>query len=217
VNSFPATSAHTCRNAHPAQKRSLCPKAGRRGRPFAITHQHPVARAQVSSRRRTPLLKLVAQDESCSLPVTETDVDQWIESQATARFTRSENGVYLAVELVEAQELVGYVLTYYSDGFHHNSGFRPHHHSPSPTPRLRLGSHPRRDGFPFRWPLRAPCRRLQSQPEYRRATDAGKGRNAPGGRIHQVWFDGKEWVNVSWYAMLKEERPVTLLIVWPGD
>jgi RimJ/RimL family protein N-acetyltransferase len=26
------------------------------------------------------------------------------------------------------------------------------------------------------------------------------------GEFVKSWFDGKEWVNMTWYAMLKEER-----------
>jgi RimJ/RimL family protein N-acetyltransferase len=26
------------------------------------------------------------------------------------------------------------------------------------------------------------------------------------GEFVKSWFDGKDWVNVSWYALLKEER-----------
>ena len=59
----------------------------------------------------------------CTLPVDETHVDQWIEQQRAAPFTRSDAGIYLAIELVEGQELTGYVLLYYSDGTHNTAGF----------------------------------------------------------------------------------------------
>jgi len=125
LNSFPAASVHTLQECASCYESLIVPEAGA---PAGGKLPLPISTPRLLLRRfrpddEAPLLKMVAQDESCTLPVIETNVDQWIESQRAARFTRSENGVHLAIELAEGGELAGFVLLYYTDGTHHNAGF----------------------------------------------------------------------------------------------
>ena len=188
VNSFPATSAHTLQECASCAETIIVPEAGAEtGGPLPL----PISTRRLIVRRfhledAGPLLQLVALDESCSLPITETDVDQWIESQRTARFTRSESGVYLAIEFAESQDLAGFVLPVLHGRVSQQRRIYPDDRSRSPAPGIRIGSRPRGDGFPFRRPMCAPRCRLQPKPERCRARDARKGPDAPGRRIRQI-------------------------------
>jgi RimJ/RimL family protein N-acetyltransferase len=152
-----------------------------------------------------PLLEMVAQDESCTLPVTETDVDQWIEGQRAARFTRSEHGVYLAIELVQSQDLAGFVLLYYTDGTHTSAAFNL---TIAPSRRRQgLGLEAARAVMDFAFDGLCARRVVASCP----AQNAARGMLEKAGlrqegEFVKSWFDGNEWVNLAWYALLEEER-----------
>jgi RimJ/RimL family protein N-acetyltransferase len=153
-----------------------------------------------------PLVKMVANDEDCTLPVTETNVDQWIESQLEARFTRSESGVYLAIELVEGHELAGFVLPSYTDREHSSAGFLL---TISPARRRQgLGLEASRAAIDFAFDGLC-ARRVAVWCSGQNAASRGmleKAGMRKEGVFVKSWFDGNEWVNVLWYAMLKEER-----------
>jgi ribosomal-protein-alanine N-acetyltransferase len=212
VNSFPASSAHTLQECASCSETIILPEgdAETGGRlPLPISTLRLLVR-KFRPDDALPLLKLVEQDESCALPITETDVDQWIESQATARFTRSENGIYLAVELAEAQELVGYVLAYYSDGSHNTSGFALT--ITPPRRRQGLGLEATRAVMDFLFDGLCSRRVAVSSPSpnaaARRMLEKAGMRQE--GELVKSLYDGHEWVNVSWYAILKEERAARL-------
>jgi RimJ/RimL family protein N-acetyltransferase len=125
LNSFPAACVHTLQECASCLEPIIVPKAGVEtgGKlPLPMNTTRLLVRIFRHDDAR-PLVEMVAKDESCTLPITETDVDQWIEQQRAARFTRSENGVYLAMELVESQELAGFMLPSYTDQGHNNAGF----------------------------------------------------------------------------------------------
>jgi RimJ/RimL family protein N-acetyltransferase len=152
------------------------------------------------------LLEMVAQDESCTLPIDETHVDQWIEQQRGASFTRSDSGIYLAVELVESQELTGYVLLYYSDGTHSTAGFTLT--ITPPRRRQGLGLEAARAVIDFVFDGLC-ARRLAvscGSPNTAACGLLAKAGLRQEGEFVKSWFDGDAWVNVSWYALLQEER-----------
>jgi RimJ/RimL family protein N-acetyltransferase len=171
----------------------------------------PFSTPRLSLRRFRPddsgkLLELVAQDESCTLPVDETHVDQWIEQQRAVHFTRSDSGIYLAVELVEAQALAGYVLLYYSDVNHNTAGFTLT--ITPPRRRQGLGLEAARALIDFACDGLCARRLAVSCPSPNAAARGllEKAGLRQEGEFVQSWFDGNVWLNVSWYALLKEER-----------
>jgi RimJ/RimL family protein N-acetyltransferase len=208
VNSFPAASVHTLQECASCLDSLIVPEAGAKaGGKLPL----PISTPRLLLRRfhpddAGPLLKMVAEDESCALPVTETDVDQWIESQRAARFTRSENGVYLAVELAEGRELAGYVLPHYTDGIHSNAGFMLS--ITPPRRRQGLGLEAACAVMDFLFDGLCARRVAVSSPSQnvaaRRILEKAGLRQE--GEFVKSMFDGNEWVNVSWYALLKEER-----------
>jgi RimJ/RimL family protein N-acetyltransferase len=171
----------------------------------------PISTPQLLLRRFRPddsvkLLEMVAQDESSTLPVDETHVDQWIEQQRAAPFTRSDAGIYLAIELVEGQELTGYVLLYYSDGTHNTAGFTLT--ITPPRRRQGLGLEAARAVIDFAFDGLC-ARRLAvscASPDAAARGLLEKAGLRQEGEFVKSWFDGKAWVNVVWYAVLKEER-----------
>jgi ribosomal-protein-alanine N-acetyltransferase len=208
VNSFPATSIHTLQECASCSETIIVPEGGAEtGGKLPL----PMRTARLLLRRfnpddAIPLLKMVGQDESCTLPITEMDVDQWIEGQRVARFTRSESGVYLAIELAEGRELAGFVLPYYADGFHSSAGFTLTI-SP-PRRRQGLGLEAARAVIDFLFDGLCARRVAVSSPSpnaaARRMLEKAGMRQE--GEFVKSWYDGHDWVNVSWYAMLKEER-----------
>jgi [ribosomal protein S5]-alanine N-acetyltransferase len=208
VNSFPATSAHTLQECASCTESLIVPEAGV---PTGGKLPLPIITPRLHLRRfqlddTGPLLEMVARDESCELPVNETNVEQFIEGQRAASFARSQSGVYLAVELAEGRELSGYVLPYFTDGNRNCAGFNLT--ITPPRRRQGLGLEATRAVIDFAFdglcarrfaascpsPNAAACRMLEK---------AGLRRE---GESVKSWFDGHEWVNVVWYAMLKEER-----------
>jgi aminoglycoside 6'-N-acetyltransferase len=209
MNSFPAASAHTLQECALCTESVIVPESGvETGGRLPL----PIRTARLLLRRfgpddAEPLLKMVAQDESGALPITETNVDDWIEGQRAARFTRSESGVYLAIELAEGQELAGFVLPYYTDGFHKNAGF-----SVTITPPRRrqgLGLEATRAVMDFLFDGLCARRVAISCPSPNAAARGmlEKAGMRQEGESVKSWFNGLEWINLSWYAMLKEERP----------
>jgi len=208
VNSFPSGSVHTLQECASCTESLIVPEAGvETGGKLPL----PTSTPRLLLRRfclddAVPLLNMVAEDESCALPVTETNVDQWIESQRAAQFTRSENGVYLAIELAEGRELAGFVLAYYADGFHANAGFTLN--ITLQRRRQGLGLEATRAVMDFLFDGLCARRVAVSSPSQNAAScgmleKAGLRRE---GEFVKSWFDGHEWVNMAWYAMLKEER-----------
>jgi [ribosomal protein S5]-alanine N-acetyltransferase len=208
VNSFPTTSVHTLQECASCGESIIVPESGAQtGHKLPL----PLSTPRLLLRNFRPddppgLLKMVAEDESSTLPVTETDVDQWIESQMAARFTRSESGIHLAIELVENQELGGYVLPYYTDRFHNTAGFNL-----TIAPALRrqgLGLEAARAIIDFLFDGLCARRVAVSCPSLnvagRRTIEKAGMRQE--GEFIKSWFDGHDWVNMSWYAILKEER-----------
>jgi RimJ/RimL family protein N-acetyltransferase len=208
VNSFPATSVSTLQECASCTESLIVPEAGAEtGGRLPL----PISTPRLLLRRfclddAVALLEMVAQDPSSALPVTETDVDQWIESQRAARFTRSENGVYLAIELEGSRELAGFVLPYYADGFRNNAGFTLT--ITPPRRRQGLGLEATRATIDFLFDGLCARRVAVSCPS-RNAAARGMVEKAgmrPEGEFVKSWHDGHEWVNMAWYAMLKEER-----------
>ncbi len=153
------------------------------------------------------LLELDAQDQSSTLPINETNVDQWIEQQRAARFTRGESGATLAVELLDGKALAGYVWVYFSEPTHHTAAF-----ALTITPSLRrqgLGLEAARAVIDFAFDGLCARRVSVSCPS---ADTAARGLLKKAGlrqegELIKAWFDGEAWVNLSLYALLKEERP----------
>jgi [ribosomal protein S5]-alanine N-acetyltransferase len=208
VNSFPATSVHTLQECASCTDSIIVPEAGAKtGGKLPL----PISTPRLLLRRfhledASPLLKMVAQDESSALPVTELNVEQWIEGQRAACFTRSENGVYLAIELIEGQELAGFVVSGYADGFHTNAGFEL---TISPLRRRQgLGLEAARAVIDFLFNGLCARRVAVSSPSQNAAARRmlEKAGLRQEGEFVKSWFDGNAWVNVSWYGMLKEER-----------
>jgi RimJ/RimL family protein N-acetyltransferase len=210
VNSFPAASAHTLQECAACLESLIVPDSGT---PIGGALPLPISTSRLVLRSfhpddAAPLLKLAAEDETFSLPLTETDVDHWIESQRAARFTRSEGGIYLAVELSDSKELVGYILPHYTDRSHYTGGF-----TLTMTPsrqRQGLGLEATRAIIDFLFDGLCVRRVSVSCPSQNAAgcrmlDKAGMRRE---GEFIKSWNDGHEWVNLSWYAMLKEERPL---------
>ena len=209
LNSFPAASVHTLQECASCSESLIVPEAGAGtgGKlPWPISAPRLVVR-RFRPDDSVPLLQLVAQEDSSPLPVNETNVDQWIEGQRAARFTRSEYGVYLAVELLEGQELAGYVLLYYADGTHHNAGFNL---TITPSRRRQgLGLETTRALMDFIFDGLCARRIAVSCPApnaaARRMLEKAGMRQE--GEFIKSFFDGHDWVNLAWYALLKEERP----------
>lgn len=208
LNSFPAASAHTLQECASCGESLVVPNSGAgTGGKLPL----PMSTPRLVLRRFRPddsvkLAEMVAQDETCTLPVTEANADQFIEQQRVARFTRSESGIYLAVELAEGRELAGFVLMYYSDRNHDNAGFSltiiP------PRRRQGLGFEVTRAALDFAFNGLCARRVSVSCPSKDAAARriAEKAGMRQEGEFIKSWFDGKEWANVSWYAVLKEER-----------
>jgi RimJ/RimL family protein N-acetyltransferase/predicted RNA-binding Zn-ribbon protein involved in translation (DUF1610 family) len=208
LNSFPGASAHTLQECASCGESIIVPEAGAElGGKLPL----PFGTPRLLLRRFHPddsakLLKMVEQDESCTLPVTEANVEQFIEQQREARFTRGESGIYLAVELAEGHELAGFVLIYYTDGTHSGAGFNltitpPHR-------RQGLGLEAARAALDFAFDGLCVRRVAVSCPS-KDAAARGLLEKAPmrqEGEFVKSWFDGNEWANVTWYALLKEER-----------
>jgi RimJ/RimL family protein N-acetyltransferase len=211
LNSFPAASAHTLQECASCGDSIVVPEAGAQmGGKLPL----PLSAPRLLLRRfrlddSAQLLEIVAQDESCPLPVTEANVEQFIEEQSAARFTRSEPGVYLAVELVEGQELAGFVLIYYTDVNHHSAGFTLT--IAPPRRRQGLGLEAARAALDFAFNGLCARRAAVSCPSKDAAARGmlEKTGMRQEGEFVKSWYDGKEWANVTWYALLKEERSPT--------
>jgi [ribosomal protein S5]-alanine N-acetyltransferase len=210
-NSFPASAAHSLQDCAGCAESLIVPESGAEvgGRvPLPITTARLIVRPFLPD-DGVPLLKLDEQDESALLPITETNVDQWIGSQMAARFTRAEQGVYLAIELAESKELVGYVLLTYSDAHHHNAGFFL---SIAPARRRQgLGLEAARAAIDFIFDGLCASRVAVSCASKnvggRRLLEKAGLRQE--GEFLKSSYDGNDWVDVSWYAILKDERPAT--------
>ena len=208
LNSFPAAAVHTLQECASCSESIIVPEAGvETGGKLPL----PLSAPRLLLRRfrpddMGPLLAMAAQDESNSLPVNETNVDQWIERQRAARFTRGEYGVYLAIELAEGQELAGYVLLYYADGTHSNAGFTL---TIAPARRRQgLGLEATRALMDFAFDGLCARRVAVSCPSPNAAARGmlEKAGLRLEGEFVKSMLDGNEWVNVMWYALLKEER-----------
>jgi RimJ/RimL family protein N-acetyltransferase len=209
VNSFPATSAETLQECASCMESIIVPIVGA---PTGGKLPLPMSTPKLLVRRFHPddsvkLLEMVAQDESCLLPVEETNVEQWIEQQRAFSFTRSDSGIYLAIELVEGGKLAGYVLLYYTERDHNTAGF-----TLTITPSRRrqgLGLEAARAIVDFVFDGLCARRLAVSCPSpnaaARRLLEKTGLRHE--GEFVKSWFDGSAWVNVSWYALLTEERP----------
>ncbi|HEV7925416.1 MAG TPA: GNAT family protein, partial [Verrucomicrobiae bacterium] len=208
VNSFPTTSANTLQECASCMASVVVPSAGVEiGGKLPL----PMSTPRLLLRRFRPddsvkLVEMVAQDETSTLAVNETDVDQWIEQQRAARFTQSDAGIYLAIELVDGGELAGYVSLYYSDVSRTTAGF-----SLTITPaRRRQGLGLEATGAVMDFAFDGLCaRRLAVSSATTNTAASGmlaKAGLRKEGEFVKSWFDGKDWVNVSWYALLKEER-----------
>jgi len=207
VNSFPATSAHTLQECASCAASIIVPEAGAEtGGKLPL----PMSTPRLLLRRFHPddsakLLELVAQDETCALPVTESNVDQFIEQHRGASFTRSEF-VYLALELVEGAEMAGFVFVSCSDRDRQCAGFTVTIH---PARRRQgLGLEATRAVLDFSFDGLCARRVAVSCPSQNAAARRmlEKAGFRPEGEFVKSWFDGKEWVNIAWYALLKEER-----------
>jgi RimJ/RimL family protein N-acetyltransferase len=208
VNSFPATSARTLQECASCAESLIVPEPGA---PAAGKLPLPITTPRLLLRRfqlddAGPLLELVARDESCALPITETDADQWIEQQRAYSFTRSQAGVYLAIELAEGRELAGFVAPYYTDANRTAASFTLT--IDLPRRRQGLGLEAARAVINFAFDGLCARRVAVSCPgpntAARRMLEKAGLRQE--GEFVKSWFDGGEWVNVAWYAMLKEER-----------
>jgi RimJ/RimL family protein N-acetyltransferase len=208
VNSFPASSAHTLQECASCTETIIVPEGNAEmgGRlPLPINTLRLLVR-RFRPDDALPLLKMIEQDESSTLPVDETNVDQWIESQRTARFKRSESGVYLAIELSEGKELAGLVCPYIDDLSNNNAGFTL---GIAPQRRRQgLGLEATRAVIDFLFDglcsrrVAASC--LSQNAAARRMLEKAGMRQE--GEFVKSWHDGHEWVNLLWYAMMKEER-----------
>jgi RimJ/RimL family protein N-acetyltransferase len=171
----------------------------------------PISTARLLVRRFRPddsvkLLEMLAQDEATTLAVNESDVDQWIEQQRAASFYRSDSGIYLAIELLDGEELAGYVSIYYSDVSHTTAGFTLT--ITPPRRRQGLGLEATRAVLDFAFDGLC-ARRLAvscASPNIAASGMLAKAGLRKEGEFVKSWFDGSAWVNVSWYALLKEER-----------
>jgi ribosomal-protein-alanine N-acetyltransferase len=209
VNSFPTTAAHTLQDCASCMESVVVPAVGVQigGKlPLPITTPRLLLR-KFHRDDSVRLLAMLAQDESDRLPVDETDVDQWIERQRAARFVHNEFGVHLAIELVESQELVGHVLLHSLAGDRHDGSFSSLTITP-PRRRQGLGSEAARAALDFAFDGLCVRRVAVSCPS---ANAAARGMLAKAGlrqegELVKSWFDGITWVNVSLYALLKEER-----------
>lgn len=208
LNSFPTGAVHTVQECASCIESLIVPAAGAEtGGKLPV----PITTARMLLRRfhrddSVDLLKLVAQDESCDLPVTETTVDQWIEEQRVARFTRSQSGVCLAVELTEGHVLAGYVSIFYTAIDRQGAGFNI---TITPSRRRQgLALEAARAVIDFCFDGLC-ARRVSVSCPGQTAASCGlveKTGMRKEGEFIKSWFDGKDWVNVSWYAMLAEER-----------
>jgi ribosomal-protein-alanine N-acetyltransferase len=211
VNSFPSTSVATLQECASCVESLIVPEAGAQtGGKLPL----PMSTPRLLLRSFQPddsvkLLELDAQDQSSTLPVNETNVDQWIEQQRAARFTRGESGATLAVELVEAKELAGYVWIHFTEPTHQTASF-----ALTITPSLRrqgLGLEAARATLDFAFDGLCARRVSVSCP----SADTGARRLLEKlglrqeGELVKAWFNGEVWVNLSLYALLKEERPAS--------
>ena len=207
-NSFPITSANTLQDCASCTASFIVPEVGAK---IAGKLPLPMTTPRLVIRRFRPddtakFLANLAQDESSTLMVNETNVEQWIEQQRAATFTRGEAGAYLAVEMVEAQELAGHVLIYYSDASRNTAGFAL---TIVPSRRRQgLGMEAARAALDFIFEgLKA--RRIAVSCSSQDAAACGlleKLGLRKEGEFVKSWFDGNDWVNVSWFALLVEER-----------
>jgi RimJ/RimL family protein N-acetyltransferase len=209
VNSFPALSVHTLQECASCLESVIVPEAGAQtgGKlPWPISTPRLCLR-QFRPDDAGPLLEMVARDESCTLLVTETDIDAWIEQQRAAQFTRSQQGVYLAIELVEGRELAGFVLVYYTGMDHHSAGFTTLTITPLRR-RQGLGLEATRAVIGFAFDGLCAHRLAVSCPSQNTAARGmlEKAGLRQEGEFIKSWFDGNAWVNVTWYALLQEER-----------
>ena len=208
VNSFPSASIHTLQECASCSESIIVPAAGAEtgGKlPLPLTAPRLILR-KFRPGDSAKLLEMAAQDESSPLPVNEANVDEWIERQRVARFTRSQSGIYLAIELREAGEMAGYVLFHYTDQDRNAAGFNL---TIAPARRRQgLGLDAARAAMDFVFDGLC-ARRLavscssQNAAARRILEKAGLRQE---GEFVKSWFDGREWVNVLWYALLKEER-----------
>jgi len=145
--------------------------------------------------------------KSGALPlITETNVDEWIEQQRAALFTRGEAGVYLAIEVLEGHDLAGFVQLAYHDRDRTCAGFTLAIHPP--RRRQGLGLEAARAVIDFAFDSLC-ARRIsvhcasQEDAACRMLEKAGLRKE---GEFVKSRFDGKEWITISYYALLKEER-----------
>jgi RimJ/RimL family protein N-acetyltransferase len=208
VNSFPVTSAQTLQECASCMESIIVPAVGAQtGGKLPL----PMSTSRLVLRRfhlddSVKLLEMIAQDESSILRIDETNVDQWIEGQRAARFTRGDSGNYLAVELAEGPELAGYVMFSYAERDPSTIGFTL---TIVPSRRRQgLGLEAARVVMDFVFNGLCARRLALSCPS---ANAAGRGLLEKmglrqEGECVKSWFDGKDWVNLSMYALLKEER-----------
>lgn len=208
VNSFPTTSVATLQECASCVESLIVPEPGAQtgGKlPLPMTTPRLLLRHFLPD-DSVQLLELDAQDQSSTLPINETNVDQWIEQQRAARFTRGESGATLALELVGAKQLAGYVWVHFSDPAHQTAGFVL-----TITPSLRrqgLGLEAARAVLDFAFDGLCARRVSVSCPSANSAASGllKKSGLRQEGELLKAWLDGDAWVNLSLYALLKEER-----------
>jgi RimJ/RimL family protein N-acetyltransferase len=212
LNSFPTASARTLQECASCGKEIVVPAIGAE---TAGKLPLPASTPRLLLRMFHPddsvkLLELNAQYEPSEFPVTETNVDQWIEEQRGARFTRTDTRVYLAVELLEGHELVGYVLLSYADGQRDTASFS----LAIALQRRRQGLGLEAVGAVLDFAFHGLCvRRVAAScpsPNSAARKLLEKAGMRQEGEMVKAWFDGNEWVNFSWYGLLKEERSTSL-------
>jgi RimJ/RimL family protein N-acetyltransferase len=207
VNSFPGSCKGTLQECVMCGEAIVVPEEGDAARKLplpASTQRLIVRRFQADD--AAAMVELVQRDETTTLAINETNVDQWIEQQRAGRFMRNQQGVCLAIELAEGGELAGYAWLYYMDAERHSAGFTLHITPPRRRQGLGLEAMRAVMGVAFdglcaqRVAVSCP-----SQSEAARGLVEKAGLRKEGEFV-KSWFDGTAWVNVTWYALLKEER-----------
>lgn len=208
LNSFPTSASHTLQECALCVESIIVPDVGAEtGGKLPM----PILAPRLLLRRFSPedsahLLKLLAEDDTFDLPITETDADQWIEVQRVARFTQTESGLFLAVELAERQEFAGYVSVHYESRERQCGRYY-----------IWIAAARRRQGFGLECARAAMdfcfdglcVRRIavscvsRDEAACRMVEKTGMRKE---GESVKSWRDGADWVNLSSYAMLKEER-----------
>ncbi|HEY3862999.1 MAG TPA: GNAT family protein [Verrucomicrobiae bacterium] len=208
VNSFPSAVARTLQECASCGEMIVVPEPGAEtaGKvPLPMRTPRLIIR-RFQSEDTNRLINLAREDDMGGLPVTEANVDEFIEVQRGAAFTRGEAGAFLAIEVAETHELAGYLLIYFTEPAHSNAGFK-----------LAITPARRRQGFGFEaaramidFAFDGLCahRVTVSCPSRDQAARAllEKLKLRLEGEFIKSWFDGNEWSDVRWYALLKEER-----------